>query len=115
MLPKNKFFVFLSKDGIIKIPAKNQSVKKKTSLIADSIKSVPEKFCETAMVESKTINKMATISSTIKAPNTMPANFLPLTLSSSKARKIIVVLDMDRIAPKNKLFMVLHPKNWPVI
>ena len=49
------------------------------------------------------ITQIVTISSTIRAPNTIPANFFPLTFNSSKALNIMVVEDMDKIAPRKIL------------
>src|SRR5690606_28335742 len=107
--------VFFNKVGTKKIPAKNHKIKKKASLKIDSINSTPENCCETAMVDSKTINKMATISSTIKAPKTLPATSCFVTFSSSNARRMIVVDDMERMAPKKILSIKFQPSNFPVV
>ena len=93
------------------MPAKNQSVKKNTSLIMAISISAPANFILTATVESNTINKTATKSSITKTPITIPANFFDFRLSSSKARKMIVVDEMAMIPPKNKLSILFQPNN----
>jgi hypothetical protein len=63
------------------------------------------------MVERRTNKSMATRSSTIRMPNTRLANFLVFAPTSSKARMIIVVEDMERIAPRKMQSMKDHPNS----
>ena len=58
----NKCLAFLSSVGIKKIPTTNQIVKKKINFRTAKPNSIPENCWLTAMVESKTIIRMAIIS-----------------------------------------------------
>ena len=58
-------------------------MRKKTSLAMFIISSLPAKDCETAIVESSTINSIAIRSSTTSVPNTTPAYGLFLRPRSS--------------------------------
>ena len=57
---------------------------------------------------------MAKISCTIKAPITFPANFCVLTPNSSKVFKMMVVEEMDKMTPKNRLFILPQSINCPM-
>ena len=64
---------FLRIVGIRNIPTRNHRRRKKTSLAMFSTSSFPAKLCETAMVESSTMRRIAMRSSTTRVPNTIPA------------------------------------------
>ncbi|MCY1510787.1 hypothetical protein D9M68_451760 [compost metagenome] len=106
-----RFFAFFNNVGMKKIPPTNHKIKKNKSFSTDSKSSIPENCWLIATVESNTIIKMATMSSTIKAPKTIPANFWPFTPNSSKARRIIVVDEIDKITPRK----ILSIDDQPII
>jgi hypothetical protein len=65
------------------------------------------------MVDNKTINRITTISSTIRTPKTTLTNCIYLTPISSKARIIIVVDELASIPPNNKLSITDHCNHRP--
>ncbi|MNL26459.1 hypothetical protein D3C87_1479870 [compost metagenome] len=107
------FFVAFKNVGTRKIPPINHNTKKKPSFKIDSSIIAPSNCWLTASVVSNTSNKMATRSSTIRTPNTSPANFLCFTPSSSNALMIMVVDETERIPPRNILSMVDQPITLP--
>ncbi len=108
------FLAFFRKVGMMKIPPRNQSTRKKHSFKSCMSISVPANCWLTARVVNNTSNKMATRSSTISTPNTSPANFCDFTPISSKARIIMVVDDTERIPPRKMLSMTDQPRSCPV-
>ena len=66
-----------------------------------------------ATVGSNTNNKTPIISSITNSPNTKSVNFCFLMFNSSNVLIIMVVEDIEIIAPRKKLDMVLHPRNKP--
>ena len=81
--------------------------------------SCPSKVWLTANVESSTSISTAKMSSTIRIPNTTPANCLLRNPISSKALKIIVVDDIESIAPRKIQFIrsnpIAVPTKYPVV
>ena len=109
-----KGFNFLSKVGNRKIPSRNHRIRKNSSLATVNRICVPSNSLVTAMVESNTMRRITTISSTTRTPNTIFAKFFVFTPNSSNARMIIVVEELASIPPRNILSMVLQPSMRPV-
>ena len=97
------FFARLKKLGSRKMPAMNHTVRKKSSFSTEVIISVPLNCWVTAMVDSNTISKITTISSTINTPNTIPANCCRFTPNSEKALIIMVVDELASSPPRKRL------------
>ena len=91
--------------------------KKKPSFSKELNISVPLNCWLTAIVESITINKMTTISSTIRIPKTTFANFFRFSPNSSNALIIIVVEELANNPPRKILSIVdqfIHrPTKYP--
>ena len=109
----NHFFAFFSNVGIKKIPMINHSERKNKSLRTIKTISPPSICFVTAMVESNTISKITTMSSTINTPKTTRANCLVFTPSSSNALMMIVVDELANIPPRNKLSITDHCNHLP--
>ena len=103
------FLALFKKVGNKNIPAMNHRARKNNNFATVKSISAPSNCFVTATVESKTISKITTISSTINTPNTMRAYCLVLIPSSSKAFKMMVVEELASIPPKNKLSITDHP------
>src|SRR6476660_2231773 len=111
----NKCLARLSSVGIKKMPPTNQMIKKNASLNTDIISTLHENWRLTAIVDSKTIIKMASKSCTINEPMTFPANRCALTPSSSKVLTMIVVDEMDSITPRKIQSMVSQCIIFPTL
>ena len=109
-----KGLIFLSSVGTKKIPNKNHKIRKNRSLATVNRIWVPSNSLVTAIVESKTISKITTISSTTRTPKTVRAKFFVLTPSSSNALIIMVVEELASIPPRNILSITLQPSQRPV-
>ena len=109
----NNFFTLFKKVGKRKIPARNHKAKKKSNLVTVNNNSVPSNSRLTAIVDSNTMSKITTISSTTSTPKTTRAYCLVLMPNSSKARMIIVVDELASIPPRNRLSMKDHPISRP--
>ena len=68
--------------------------------ISRAVSLLPEKESGTLIAVRTTMMRIAIRSSTIKIPKTRLTKVFPLSPASSKARIIIVVDDIDRIAPR---------------
>ena len=69
----------------------------------------------TASVESSTSMSTAKMSSTIRIPKTTPVNCRLRSPISSKALKMIVVDDMESMAPRKMQFIRSSPRAEPTM
>ena len=67
-----------------------------------------------AMPESSAIMAMARMSSMMRIPKISWAKGSFDLPSSANALTMMVVEEIDSIAPRNRLSMELHPKAWPI-
>ncbi len=100
--------------GIRNTPAANHRIRKKPSLPSSQSIAPPEKCWLTARLLNSTNSSTATMSSITSTPTTTPANTCVFSPSSFKARTMIVVLEIERIPPKNRLSMAPQPNHCPV-
>ena len=99
--------------GTRKMPPTNHTNKKKPSFNILETNCIPSKVWLTAKVERITISKTASRSSTTNSPMTLPLNFSRCNFMSSKALAIIVVEEIESMAPRKMLSIWLHPKALP--
>jgi hypothetical protein len=94
-------------------PATNRVTRNVPSLITVVATSLAENEPEVAKPESNAIMIMARISSTIRMPKISVANFSFVLPRSSSALTMIVVDEIERIAPRKMQSMVPQPKARP--
>ena len=94
----------------MEIPTTNQIIRKKTNLAILSNSSAPSNEFFTTIEESTTI---ANKSSTINTPKTKFVKAFLRKFKSVKALMIIVVDDMDNMAPKKILSRYVKCNNRP--
>ena len=99
--------------GMRKTPPTYHTKRKNTRRKTLNSNSVPFKAVLTAKVERITIIRMAAKSSTTKTPMTLPVNFSLFSFRSSKALAIIVVDDIESIAPRKMLSICDQPITLP--
>ena len=97
----------------MEIPTTNQIIRKKTNLAILSNSSAPSNEFFTAIEESITIITTANKYSTINTPKTKFVKAFLRKFKSVKALMIIVVDDMDNIAPKKILSRYVKCNNRP--
>ena len=100
-------------DGMRKTPPMYQTSRKNTSFPTLNSSSLPSKVVLTAKVERTTIMRMAARSSTTSTPMTLLVNFSPFIFRSSKAFAMIVVDDMESMAPRKMLSICDQPNTLP--
>jgi hypothetical protein len=99
--------------GIRKMPMANHRMRKNPNFPSSHNMALPEKCWLMAKVLSSTKSITATTSSITKTPTTMPAKTCVFSPSSSNARTMMVVEEMDMMPPKNRLSMRLQPRACP--
>ena len=99
--------------GMRNTPPTYHTNRKKTRRTTLIINSFPSKVALTAMVESTTIIKMAAKSSTTRTPITLPVKRSPFIFKSSKALAMMVVDDMESMAPRKMLSICDQPITLP--
>ena len=99
--------------GMRNTPPTYHTKRKKTSRTTLIINSLPSKAVLTARVESITIIRIAAKSSTTNTPMTLPVNFSPFNFKSSKAFAMMVVDDIESMAPRKMLSIWPQPITLP--
>ena len=107
------FLAHLSIVGTRKTPPTYQTRRKNSSFSTLYKSSWPSKAVDTANVERITIIRIAAMSSTTSTPITLLVNRSPFILRSSKALAMMVVDDMESMAPRKMLSICDHPNNLP--
>jgi hypothetical protein len=87
--------------------------RKETSFATVTAMSLGENDPVVAKPERSAIMMIARMSSTMRMPKMSSANFSFLSPSSLRALMMIVVEEMDRMAPRKTLSIVLQPNAWP--
>ena len=99
--------------GTKKMPPMNHINRKKPSFNILETNCIPSKVLLTAKVDSMTISRTASRSSTTNSPMTLPLNFSRFNFMSSKALAIIVVEEMESMAPRKIQSICDQPKSLP--
>ncbi len=94
-------------------PATSRTPRKETSFATVTAMSRVEKEPVVAKPERSAIMMIARMSSTMRMPKMSSANFSFFSPSSLRALMMMVVEEMERMAPRKTLSIVLQPKAWP--
>ena len=99
--------------GTMKIPPMNHINRKNPSFNILVTSCMPSKVLLTAKVDKMTISKTASRSSTTNSPMTLPLNFSRCNFMSSNALAIIVVEEIDNMAPRKMQSICDQPSTLP--